>query len=158
MVLLLPFYILKLRHRIKRARTKEKLKSLAMELRDQINALTKLTLKSGQEKILEKEDINTVQSLMERLFKELYTGYTELEGVDIMLQEEIKTYAEELEERLTLQAEERLAQAEERFTLQAKEREKQNRLESARRLKARGLPLKHIAEDLGLPLEVVEKL
>jgi predicted transposase/invertase (TIGR01784 family) len=150
MILLLPFCILKLRHKVKRAKTKEKLRSLATELKDQIDELTKLTLKSGQAKILEKEDINTIQSLMERLFKELYTGYTELEGVDSMLQEEIKTYAEELEERLTLQAEERLAQAE--------ERENQNRLESARRLKARGLPSEHIAVDLGLPLEVVEKL
>jgi hypothetical protein len=109
-----------------------------------------LTLKSGQDQILEKGDINTVQSLMERLFKELYTGYTELEGVDIMLQEEIKTYAEELEERLTLQAEEQLAQAE--------ERENQNRLESARRLKGMGFPVDKTAKALDLPLEVVEKL
>jgi hypothetical protein len=153
MILLLPFYILKLRHKVKKAKTKEKLKSLAMELKDQIEGLTKLTLKSGQDKILEREDINTVQSLMERLFKELYTGYTELEGVDIMLQEEIKTYAEELEEKYNQRAEkleERLAKAE--------ESEKQNRLELARRLKARGLPSEHIAVDLGLPLKVVEKL
>jgi hypothetical protein len=128
-----------------------------MELRDQIDELTKLTLKSGQDKILGKEDINTVQSLMERLFKELYTGYTELEGVDIMLQEEIKTYAEELEERLTLQAEERLAQAEERLA-KAEEREKQNRLESAQNLKAMEIPVDKIAKALCLPLEVVEKL
>jgi hypothetical protein len=153
MILLLPFYILKLRHKIKKAKTKEKLKSLAMELKDQIDELTKLTLKSGQEKILEREDINTVQSLMERLFKELYTGYTELEGVDIMLQEEIKTYAEELEEKYNQRAEkleERLAKAE--------EREKQNRLESARRLKGMGFPVDKTAKALDLPLEVVEKL
>jgi predicted transposase/invertase (TIGR01784 family) len=160
MVLFLPFHILRLRHKIKNAKTKKNLASLAMELRNQINELTRLTLKSGQTRILEREDINIIQTLLERLFKELYTGYAELEGVDNMLQEEIKTYAEELEERYNQQAEKmkkRIALAE-HLKKQAEERENQNRLESARRLKAMGVPVDKIAEALDLSPEVVEKL
>ncbi|AEF80381.1 hypothetical protein [Leadbettera azotonutricia] len=89
--------------------------------------------------ILENKDINAIQSLMERLVRELYAGYTEMEGVDTMLVTEIKTYAEELEEKIA-------------------EREWQNKLDSARSLKAMDVPVDKIVKALGLSLEVVEKL
>ncbi|AEF80074.1 hypothetical protein [Leadbettera azotonutricia] len=164
MILLFPFYLLKLRHKVKKAKTRGELKLLAAELKSQIDDLTLLTKESGYTGILEKKDINTVQSLMERLFRELYTDYTELEGVDTMLVTEIKTYAEELEEKhaaematIKTYAEE----LEEKYTAEMAEkaeRERQNKLDSARSLKALDVPVDKIVKALGLPLEVVEKL
>jgi hypothetical protein len=185
MILLLPFYLLKLRFKVKEAKTKEKLKLLAAELKDQIDKLTLLTKESAQ--ILEKRDINAVQSIMEMIFMELYANYDELKGVNTMLVTEIKTYAEELEEKLeekyTAQiteiktyaeeleekhraeiktyAEELEEKLEKKYSAEMKkmaEQERQNELDFVGNLKAMGISLDKIVKASGLPLEVVEKL
>ncbi|AEF83519.1 hypothetical protein [Leadbettera azotonutricia] len=160
MILLLPFYLLKLRHRVKKAKTGGELKLLAAELKSQIDDLTLLTKESGHAGILENKDINAIQSLMERLFRELYAGYTELEGVDTMLVTEIKTYAEELEEKMA-EIKTYAEELEERHTkelAEKAEREWQNKLDFVRNLKALDIPIDKIAKASGLSLEVVEKL
>jgi hypothetical protein len=156
MILLLPFYLLKLRHKVKKAKTKGELRHLAAELKSQIDNLTRLTKESGLTGILEKKDINTIQSLMERLFRELYTDYTEFEGVETMLVTEIKTYAEELEEKYTQKTEELAAIK--TYAEELEERERQNKLDFVRSLKALDVPVDTIVKASGLPLDVVEKL
>jgi hypothetical protein len=95
---------------------------------------------------------------MERLFRELYTDYTELKGVNTMLVDEIKTYAEELEEKHAAEIKTYAEELEEKFTTELAERERQNKLDSALKLKAMDVPVDKIVKALSLPLEVVEKL
>jgi aconitase B len=62
---------------------------------------------------------------------------------------EIKTYAEELEEKYTKKTEELVKKA---------EQERQNKLDFVRNLKILDVPIDKIVKASGLPLEVVEKL
>jgi hypothetical protein len=108
MVLLLPFYILKLRKAAAAAQTGEKRKELSREMKNLLEELFAITLRNGKTGILSSEEVRLSIGLMERLYNELYKGYIEFEEADAMLQAEILTREEMAEIRAEKRAREQL--------------------------------------------------
>ncbi|MDR1949984.1 MAG: hypothetical protein LBQ38_11380 [Spirochaetaceae bacterium] len=120
MLLLLPFYLLKMRKALKAAKTRE----------------------AG---LLAGDDVRVVLELTERLYRELYGGYNELKEVDLMLQKELLTYSEEA--AIKARKKGRLEGRQEGW--------EQGIRETARKMKAAGLPPEQIRTFTGLSPEAI---
>jgi hypothetical protein len=144
MAILLPFYVLKLRKRVVRAKSPEERRGLAVELKALIDDLVETAEKSRQEGVLDPVDYRFVIEYLDRLISELYSPYTELEEADVMLKKQILTYSEEA-------------------ALKAKEEGRREGLQEgkqavAQKMKQAGLPESQIAEFSGLKPEEIRKL
>ncbi|GHU48948.1 hypothetical protein FACS1894200_06890 [Spirochaetia bacterium] len=113
MSLLLPFYVLKLRERVKQAKTSEERQRLSQELKGIALELETIIEQSEKEGILTPDDRRLMQDFMARLTDYLYNKYREFREVRKMMQDTLLTYAEEaalkerkkwLKERETWQA------------------------------------------------------
>ncbi|GHU51478.1 hypothetical protein FACS1894200_11690 [Spirochaetia bacterium] len=95
MILLLPFYVLKLREKVKQAQTSEERQRLSEELKEIALELETIIKQSEKEGILTPDDRRLMQDFMARLTDYLYNKYREFREVRKMMQNTLLTYAEE---------------------------------------------------------------
>jgi hypothetical protein len=96
MVLLLPFYTLKYRKMVKKARSEADWRIIREAMQKQLEELLEIAGRSGKTGLLGAEDVRLVVEYIERLHYELYQDYNEkLMGVDMMVKDYILTYSEE---------------------------------------------------------------
>jgi hypothetical protein len=136
MVILLPFYLLKLRRQVAAARTGERLRQLAGEMKGILEEMAGAAEKAALAGLMSKADMITVMELMNRMFVELYKSYKELRRINNMLQNTILTYSE----------------------IAARKAERKGRKEVAKNLLHMGLDVEKIAQATKLPVRVVKDI
>ncbi|MDR2483102.1 MAG: hypothetical protein LBD08_05660 [Treponema sp.] len=97
--ILLPFYLLKLRKRVQAAKTEEKRRELAGEMKYLVEKLTAALERGEQNGKLDKSDTQTLIALMGKLYDNLYKGYPEFEEVHEMVDGMLLTAVDEAELR-----------------------------------------------------------
>ncbi|MDR1047175.1 MAG: hypothetical protein LBL64_05325 [Treponema sp.] len=147
MVILLPFYILKLRRAAEKAGTHEKLEELSGEAAQMVDEILKTAERSEQSGILNTEELRLLIELLDRLYNEVYRNYVEFKEADMRLQDIIMTRVEEAEARKEAEMEE-LAEA----------RLEENTREIARKMKKIGLSAEQIAQVSGFSVKEIEEL
>jgi hypothetical protein len=154
MAILLPFYVLKLRKRVVKAKSEEERRGLAGELKALLEDLDKMSQKSEQDGILNREDLIMVNELLNTLILELYSPYNELKGADIMVNRP-KMYITELD-KMFMRGQE---QGQEKgIALGKAEGMAQGMEKVARNALAKGLPIATISDITGLDAETVSRL
>lgn len=78
MIILIPFFLLKLRKKLQKARTKENIEELQNLIVDDIMGSIEKNEKAGNISI---EDAKSLRILTWKLYEEIYAQYAELEGV-----------------------------------------------------------------------------
>ena len=136
LVILLPFYVLKLRKRVVSAKNSESRAELCAEMREILDELMGAVERAVSIGLMSETDRRFALEYTERLYKELYQSYDEFKEADAMLQETILTYSEEAE-------------------LRGMEKGKE---EMAQNLLANGVSPEIIARSAGLPLERIRAL
>jgi predicted transposase/invertase (TIGR01784 family) len=160
MGILLPFYVLKLREAVEAAASGEQRRVLSREMKGLIERLTEAVDRSERRGVLSEQDARTVIEHTERLFRELYMGYSEFKESNIMLQERILTYSEEA----ALKAEKKGRREGRQEGLREGRKEgrqegsRLTRLETARKMKKLKLPADQIAAVTGLSPAEIEAL
>ncbi|MDR1948316.1 MAG: hypothetical protein LBQ38_02885 [Spirochaetaceae bacterium] len=96
LTILLPFYVLKLRKAVQTTRLGRKRQALAVEMKGILKEITETVEAGVRAGHLTEADKREVLGLLERLFRELYGGYTEFREEHEMLKEEILTLTDEL--------------------------------------------------------------
>jgi hypothetical protein len=132
LVILLPFYVLKLRKRAVRARTSKRRVELAKEMKPLMDELVAATDRAERTGLMSEADKRIVLEHMDRLYRELFAQYTEFKEADIMLRDRILTYSEEAAEEAELKV--------------------------AKRMLERGMALSEIAEIVELPVDKLQTL
>jgi len=99
LVILLPFYVLKLRKRVASTRSPKRRAELSSEMKAIIDDLVLTTERAVKTGLLSEPNGREVLEHTERLYKELYQKYEEFKEGDVMLQDFILTYSEEAELR-----------------------------------------------------------
>jgi hypothetical protein len=139
LVILLPFYVLKLRKQMKAAKSEGRRLELAGEM-DKILAELDETAKRGMKKgLLETNDLINVVNHIKHLQNELYEGYTAFKEINEM-PVRIVDYAEELKKKAR------------------REGIRETSREIARKMKEAGRPSGEIATFTGLSPKAIEKL
>jgi PHD/YefM family antitoxin component YafN of YafNO toxin-antitoxin module len=161
--LLLPFYILKLRKPAALLRTSAERRKLAVEMRKLLDTLVAIVQRGVKSGILTSEDEFMVMELMERLYKELYQGYTEFMEADMRLRDHILTYSEEAALKAERRTEKRVREELLTYSEQAaraaeKRTEKQIRQETALKMKRANFPMDQIVLFSGLSVEEIKQL
>ena len=141
LALLLPFYVLKLRKRVKKSRHRAELCAEMKAILENIDAALERAVETG---LMSKMDACNALEHTERLYKELYQEYVEFKEVDAMLRDKILTYSEEAE--LKGREEGR------------KEGREENSFKVAKKLLARGMPLSEVADIAELPIDKIQTL
>jgi predicted transposase/invertase (TIGR01784 family) len=183
MVILLPFYILKLKKAVERAGNREKLRELSQEAVGMMDEILKAVERSGRDGILSAEESGMLIELLKRLYNEVYRNYDEFKEADMRLQDIIMTMSEEAEVYIAEVAEirseehirevvrnmkkigisaEQIAQVT-GFSVEELEGLPQSRLEErirevARNMKKAGFYAKWTSRVTGLPIEEFEEL
>jgi hypothetical protein len=85
--LLLPFYVLKMRRQIKKAKNSEELEKLSSPLKILLDELLGAVDRLNEKGEIAKEDAEGIVSGTERIYIELFSLYKELTEGDIMLEE-----------------------------------------------------------------------
>jgi hypothetical protein len=167
MHLLLPFYVLKLRGAVKSARSAQRRRELAAQMKGLLEDIMKAAGGGVRAGILDGSGEKTLIEHTERLFRELYTGYTEFKESNVMMQDRILTYSEEVAIKVrnkTRREEAKRYREREKIVVEKaieKTREEimeQTALETAKKMKALKIPMKQIAVVSGLPLDEIKKL
>jgi hypothetical protein len=140
LAILLPFYLLKLRRQVAAARTGERLRQLAGEMKGILEEMAGAAEKAALAGLMSKADMITVMELMNRMFVELYKPYKELRRTNSMLQNTILTYSEKAERK------------------GRREGRKEERKEVAKNLLHMGLDVEKIAQATKLPVKVVKDI
>jgi hypothetical protein len=140
MVILLPFYLLKLRARAVSARTSKRRTELSKEMKSIFEELVSAVDRSAEAGLMTESDKRTVLELMDRMYRELYSQYREFREVDVMLRDRLLTYSEEAELR------------------GRDEGRKEGIKEVAKGMLAEGVPPDVIARGSGLPLDAIKAL
>ena len=149
LVLLLPFYVLKLRKRVKKSRRRG---TLYIEMKTILENLDAALERAVQTGLMSKMDGRVALEHTERLYKELYQEYTEFREADAVLQDKILTYSEEAE--LKGRTEGRKEGREEGM----EKGEEKKALKVAKKLLARGMALSEIAEIAELSIDKIQAL
>jgi predicted transposase/invertase (TIGR01784 family) len=148
LILLLPFYLLKLRKAAARAKTEADWQSLSAEMIKMLGDLEKVIERNKEAGILDAGDVAMVKPTIMQLYKTVFGAYTELQEASTMVQEKFVLFTEEAEQRgrrLGMKLGEQLGR-------------QQTQQKTAQAMKAEGLPPELIVKITGLPAEAVEKL
>jgi hypothetical protein len=119
MGILLPFYVLKLRKRVKAAKTGEERRCLSGEMKALMAELAETAERCTKAGLMEEGDVLSVLEHLDHLYQKLYKGYTEFREADEMLQEQFKYKWQEIQERALEQGR---AEAQERALEQARKK------------------------------------
>ena len=90
LILLLPFYLLKLRKRVKAVRSQKGLEKLSLEMVELIKELARITDLSVKKGSLSREDMAKMIGLIQLLYKRLYND-TELQEAEKVMEELLVT-------------------------------------------------------------------
>jgi hypothetical protein len=140
LAILLPFYVLKLRKQVVRARTSERRAELAGEMKPILDELMAAADRAERAELMTGADKRIVLEYMERLYRELFAQYAEFQEVDVVLQDRILTYSEEAAQKA------------------AKKAELNKAFNVAKRMLERGMALPEIAEIVELPVDELQTL
>jgi hypothetical protein len=140
LVILFPFYVLKLRKKVVSAKTSSARAKLALEMKSLLDELMTAIGRAAETGLMNETDGRSVLEYTERLYSELYKGYDEFKEADAMLQDTILTYSEEA--RLKGK----------------KEGIEEGKKEVARNLIASGVATDIIVKSTGLPLNKIQTL
>ncbi|GHU38665.1 hypothetical protein FACS1894190_00750 [Spirochaetia bacterium] len=97
LALLLPFYVLKMRRQVQRAKTGDELKKLSGQLKALLDELLGAVGSLNKKGRIDGKDVEGIVRGMERLYKELFCQYKELAEGDIMLEEKLDYYTDKFE-------------------------------------------------------------
>jgi hypothetical protein len=169
MVILLPFYLLKLRKRVIAAKTGEKRAKLAVELKDIIEKMMQSLESSEKRGLITTEDVRLISDHIDRLLSELYKNrYEEFKEADEMLQGALKTYSEIAAEQARLderklwqearQKEQETWQKEQETWQKEQETWQRERKQMIENLTAMGMDKQNIAHAMNLSVDDVVKL
>jgi hypothetical protein len=150
MLLLLPFYVLKLRRAVEAAKTVEERGSLSRQMRAILESLVETIGGGVRKRVLTKTDGRMLIEYSERLFREVYMGYTEFKESNIM-KDLVLTYSEEA----VLKARSEDAK---RYREREKKTQRKTMLRTARKMKELNLPAEQIAIVSGLSPAEIAKL
>ncbi|GHU42160.1 hypothetical protein FACS1894190_11140 [Spirochaetia bacterium] len=132
LALLLPFYVLKMRRRVQKAKGENELKKLSDQLKALLDELLGAVGNLNKKGQIDGKDVEGIIFGMERLYKELFNQYKELAEGDIMLEEKLDYYSDKFE----------IAKAK----------------EIAKNLLALDVEIEKIVKATGLPLKTVKSL
>jgi predicted transposase/invertase (TIGR01784 family) len=149
-VILLPFYVLKLRKRAMSERNSKRRTELCAEMKEILDELLAAVERAVNVGLMSEPDSRTVLEHTERLYKELYQGYDEFKEADVMLQNMILTYSEEAELRGIEKGREKGREEGREEGIEKKA------FEVVRKMLARGMDLADIAEIVELPIDTIQ--
>ncbi|GHV19647.1 hypothetical protein FACS189494_01830 [Spirochaetia bacterium] len=132
LAILLPFYVLKMRRQVQKAKTDGELKKLSDQLKALLDELLGAVGNLNKRGQIDGKDVEGIIFGMERLYKELFSQYKELAEGDIMLEEKLDYYSDKFE----------IAKAK----------------EIAKSLLSANMPAEDVAKHTGLPLKTVKSL
>jgi hypothetical protein len=178
MIIFAPLYILKLRNKAKRAKTREKRERLAAELKEIYRELGEALGREKEEGNLSEVDGDKVLGMTEVLHREVYGEYNEFEeeGMDFSNLRVIEKLHREKEEAVSRMTElEQSREEERRFREKAvskaaeleqsreeavsrAELDRQRLRDTARNILRLGLSVEQVTQATGLPRETVQTL
>jgi ribosome recycling factor len=173
LAILLPFYVLKLRKRVVRAKTSERRAELAGEMKSILEELVAAVDRAERAGSMSEADERIVLEHMNRLYRELFAQYAELKEADVMLQDRILTYSEEAAIKAAKEARkearkevakkmkkaaEAAKKAVEKAKKEAETAELKKSFDVAKRMLERGMELSEIAEIVELPVDKLQTL
>jgi hypothetical protein len=132
LVILLPFYVLKLRKQVENAKTGAERKKLSEQMQTMLDELVETVEDCERKGKIGNVDIPDILDGLERLFQELYGQYKEFMEDDIMLKDKLDLYTDKFKD--------------------------QRSLEIAKNMLKRGTRPEIVSEDTGLPLAKVKAL
>jgi predicted transposase/invertase (TIGR01784 family) len=136
LILLLPFYVLKLEGRVRKAKTSQERVRLSGEMKRLLETLAETADRGERAGRFTAADKQVVIEHLERLFQELYMQYTEFKETNMILQDRI-LYSEEAAKR-------------------EREKVRKEKLQIARKMKKIGLSDTQIAFTTGLSPEDIQ--
>jgi predicted transposase/invertase (TIGR01784 family) len=136
LAILLPFYILKLRERVKKAAPGLERKKLSVPLRKLLDELVVTVDACKQKGAIDEKDAHGIIKGLDFLYQELYSQYEELAQEDSMLREKLFETGQDLVDRT----------------------KDETSLEIAKNLLKRGTSPEIVSADTGLPLAKVKAL
>jgi hypothetical protein len=148
LAILLPFYVLKLRKRVVRAKGAEERAKLGREAKGILDELVAVAERARAAGSIGENDWLSILEHMERIYSELYGCYDEFKEADAVLQEKILTYTEEAK---LIGIQEGMKRGMERG-MEAKA------IDVARNLLLNGVLPDVIARSTGLPMEKIREL
>jgi hypothetical protein len=151
LVIFAPLYILKLRRKVRRAKTQDERKRLAAELRKIYGDLGTAMKREQEAGNMTKVDGDKIQRITEILHQEVYGSYTEFE------EESMKTSSLSEDMRLIERLHEEIDK-ERRFREEAVSMAEQRLRDTARNILKAGQPVEQVAQWTGLPPETVQAL
>jgi hypothetical protein len=99
MTILLPFYVLKLRKKVVRAKSAQRRQELSTEMKSILDELVATVERGEKAGLMSEPDMRIVLDHMEQIYRELFGQYEEYKEADVMLQERLLTYEEKAELR-----------------------------------------------------------
>ncbi|GHU44108.1 hypothetical protein FACS1894190_15200 [Spirochaetia bacterium] len=99
LALLLPFYVLKMRRQVQKAKGEDELKKLSDQLKALLDELLGAVGNLNKKGQIDGKDVEGLVRGMERLYKELFSQYKELAEGDIMLEEKLDYYTDKFVEQ-----------------------------------------------------------
>ncbi|MDR1625393.1 MAG: hypothetical protein LBT33_02540, partial [Spirochaetia bacterium] len=150
MYLLLPFCVLGLRRALGKAKTPGQRKALAREMEALLGTLAGMAESGVRAGDLSGADGRAVLEYTERLYRELYMGYTEFKESDMIVKGMLLTYSEEVAlktRRKTRREDAKRYQEEKKKVIEETERKTEQKaaLKTARKMKGLNLPVDQIA-------------
>ena len=136
LTLLLPFYVLKLRQKVKSAETNEKLIELSPLVAELVEEIHKAIVRSEETGMMRDSDARAVIEMMGKLYNTIYGEYPYFKETNTMVNDMMLTYSEEAELR----------------------GERRRSMEIAQELMGKGWSSKEIAETVKLDIAAVESL
>ncbi|GHU39068.1 hypothetical protein FACS1894190_02200 [Spirochaetia bacterium] len=138
--ILLPFYVLKLRKQVKKAKNSEERKALSKPLKSLVSDLMDAVDHCKAKGKIDEADVPPLMDGLERLYHELFSRHKELAEGDIMLQEKLDTYLSK-----------KLEYYEDKFRIE-------NSIKVAKKLLADGMSAAKVAKYTELPLKTIKAL
>jgi hypothetical protein len=108
--ILLPFYVIKLRKQVEKAKNSAELKKLSKPAKDLLNDLLEAVDSLEKKRKIDGTDALDLTKGLECLYKELFDQYDELAEGDIMLQDKLDFYGDDREKRAKLENSKEIAQ------------------------------------------------
>jgi hypothetical protein len=161
MTILLPFYLLKLRHQVATAKTSEERKLLSLEMDRIIKRLLWIVEKNRNEGLITTEDARHITDQMDLLYTQLYVEqYPEFKEGNEMLQEALKTYSEKYIEaaRSAWQNEKQAWQSKEQVWQNEKQAWQNEKRHTIQTLAKMNLSMDAIAKAMNMSHEDVAKI
>jgi hypothetical protein len=146
-----PLYILKLRRKVKAAKTKEKRRRLSAELKGTYKEVGEALRREKEAGNLAEVDKDRIVEMTELLHREIYGGYTEFK------EEEMDFSSLRVIEKLHAELDEERRSREEVISRAELDRQRLLR-DTARNILRLGLSVEQVTQATGLPRETVQTL